>query len=183
MTVVIRDDFAAGSKVAANARWLFPPEVHQLLAEQHGIYDLDNIPNAALAAQIGKLSEGSASPASLEQLEESKDAAGNPHLILKTDIETPPPLIPITWIADPAAAAVNVSRIAQELPQIVFGAKYNEEGGHEPPPAWAPPPAGATFAGKLLKIWAAREVPTPHAGQHYFVTRPRRARPRSSTSY
>src|SRR5665213_1610088 len=86
--------------------WLFPPRVHELLAEEHGALDVDGVPARSLYQTIVHYNDGSVQSLAGAVNEGS---VGSPNIILPTAL--PSTISPrttvarpkLTWIADPAS--------------------------------------------------------------------------------
>jgi hypothetical protein len=107
-TVVVRDDGV--HTVTANARWLFPPRVHQLLAEEHGQFDHGAFLDPSQYDVILNNNDGSLTTLKGAVIDES---LGTPHVILPSHLPVPvsstikgtefPKAPTVTWLPDPAS--------------------------------------------------------------------------------
>jgi hypothetical protein len=105
LTMVIRDD--GSGVVEPNARWLFPPKVHELMAEEHGAFDEEGVPSVKAQALISQYNDGSL--ASIPGMVSDMGSAGVENLVLPHSPKVPPPEIQTTWLVDPPAAGVAIS--------------------------------------------------------------------------
>jgi hypothetical protein len=113
LTIVLRDD--GQHPASANARWLFPPKVHEQLAEQHGVFDATDTSNPAEAlpdpnqfALINKYADGDI--ASLPGV--VLDSSGT--LILPLAAGGSAPATPVNWLPDPACYGLTITGFGQD---------------------------------------------------------------------
>jgi hypothetical protein len=98
LTIVVREDGVT------NGRWLFPPKVHQQLAERHGAFDnLQGLPNASAYSLIADRNDKT-----LTDLPgAATDAAGNVYLPIPKG--SPPAATPVVWLPDPASNGIGIT--------------------------------------------------------------------------
>jgi hypothetical protein len=107
LTVVIRDD-GSGAPVRPNARWLFPPKVHELMAEEHGAFDEHGVPRVDAQHLIKQYNDGSLSTIP-GMVSKEPGSAGVENLVLPQVLSHPVPTIPVTWLPDPPAVGLAIS--------------------------------------------------------------------------
>jgi hypothetical protein len=152
LTIVLRDD-GTGAHVQPNARWLFPPKVHELMAEEHGAFDEEGVPSVKAEALINKYNDGSL--ASLPGITIDEGSAGVQNIILPHAPNASVPSIPAAWLVDPPAAGLAIAGTG--APQHSMARGYQSLPGQ--PPLFVDLWSGEwpALIGKLLRVQAAEE--------------------------
>jgi hypothetical protein len=147
LTVVLRDDGVAPA--TANSRWLFPPKVHQKMAEEQGAFDdSSGSPDPAKYATIAAFNDGS-----LTSITGIQSSASNLTLAVS---DNPTPVV--TWLPDPAGVGIALYGLSQDFPTapiIPSGTPINNP--NQSPTyldLWEPARGGAwpALLGKLLTV-------------------------------
>jgi hypothetical protein len=150
LTIVIRDD--GTGPVEPNARWLFPPKVHELLAEEHGAFDEDGVPRVDAQTIISQYNDGSL--ATIPGMKVDAGSAGVENLVLPHSLKAPSSPVPVTWLPDPPAAGVAISGTG--APRRALAKGYESLPGGTPPfvDLWAG--EWPALIAKLLVVQAAK---------------------------
>ncbi len=121
LTVVLR---YTGDALRPNSRWLFPPKVHELMAEEHGYLDTEvvdsttglevGVPDPSMYSLISTLNDGSilTLPGVVVDPGDGSDdssAVGAANVYLPLPASGIPPLTYVDWLPDPAGFGIALS--------------------------------------------------------------------------
>jgi hypothetical protein len=156
LTMVIRDSGSGGRPPVppvSNARWLFPPRVHEAFAEEHGFcdspvggdFDTPGLPNPAVYPLLAQYNDGSLlTLPGIQQLGAGTSAV--PYLVLPLP-ETGHANTTVTWLPDPAAFGIAIGGVGPFT-----------SGSFDPYPVIPPPPTvtgtNSTSSQNFLDTWA-----------------------------
>ncbi len=128
LTMVIRDD--GGLLLPEpNARWLFPPKVHELLAEEHGAFDEEGVPTLAAEKLIAEYNDGSLTD--ITGMKNEPGSAGVPNLVLPYNTHEGVPEVQAKWLVDPPAVGLAINGTGAPKQPMALG--YDPvPGGLEP---------------------------------------------------
>jgi hypothetical protein len=193
LVMVIRDFGPGGeppSPPVSNARWLFPPRVHQVMAEEHGFCDtpvggfeyganVAPLPNPAVYGALGQYTDGSLSTIP-GVVTESAGTSQTPYLILPIPETGAPPPTPVTWLPDPAAFGISIGGLQQgegefSVATVIPSNFPVPDGSDNFLDVWAPPIGTNTVVrawegwttawpvvnGKVLSVVSSTTNPTP----------------------
>jgi hypothetical protein len=160
LTIVLRDDGVHAA--TANSRWLFPPKVHELMAEEQGAFDdASGVPLPATYATISTFNDGSLMTVpGMQSGANGTSTAANLMLPIASN-STPT----ATWLPDPAGVGIALGGLSRDfptLPIIPNGAGIANP-GKSPTflDLWEPASGGAwpAWLGKLLTVEPVAPVP------------------------
>jgi hypothetical protein len=156
LAIVIRDD-GSGKPVEPNARWLFPPKVHELMAEEHGAFDEGGVPRVSAQELISQYNDGSL--ASIPGMTIDTGSPGVENLVLPHSPKQATPSVPVTWLVDPPAAGLAITGTG--APRHAMAKGYEAVPGGTPPfvDLWE-----GTWPALLAKLLVVQPKKPPYFG-------------------